>query len=393
METNEKKEQIIDFKQYKGIVSSSLQKSLRRGRFDLAQEYVKFLWEHDQNYITYRLSTILSEDVGVANINLVNQYLDTKIAKKAVEEAGGVDFILDIVEQACNSTKDRTSCDLAYLSSYYNFPEDISVDHKTLAKIFHNSQENLITRVQAGWLTLGGKKFNSDHLPFQPYVNENNITIDNVEGFSLLLEEYNNPQLKDMVLNSYLTQRENISLGIPIVYAAFEEEKRVFDYNSSAKIKPGDVVEHNYIKEETFFHEPTGLNIISCGIDGHTKEGKYAYYDYLKTKNKFSQYLNKHNVPYQIHATLLSHCIFRIEGHEVNKRVYFPTAVNVMRQCESAILNFKAGTELNFVELRKIVIEDIPLINSLRNKQLQSMPVPMIDKPEPKKPKKVKKTS
>ncbi len=95
--TEEKKE--IDYKAYKWLLSSALQKSLRRGNYELAKSYVDFLWEHDRSYLTYRLGTIITEDVGITNIPLLKKYLDTQLKKEEINNMGGLDFIQEIVKE------------------------------------------------------------------------------------------------------------------------------------------------------------------------------------------------------------------------------------------------------------------------------------------------------
>ena len=373
-------EKIIDFKSYKWLISSCFQKSLRRGRYDLAKSYLEYLWLHDRNYITYRFGTILTEDVGIANVSLLEEYLSTKLAKKAIDEKGGLDFLLKLTEEACSSVKDRSSCDAGYIASFYNL--SITED---VRGIFLNPKNHYIDRVNASWTVLGNKKFQNPQL---------NYTVEeDLPSYLDLIKEVTNEKFSHIVEKAYATQIENICLGMPVVISAYEYEKNTVN---NPKLPVGKVIENIYVKETSFYHEALGLEIISCGIDGHTREGKTAYYQYLKTRNDFSRYLNQHKVPYEEHINILKHCLFRLEGHEVNKRLYFPSAVQIMRECESNILNMKAGFNenvLDFNELKNILLKDIHIINQMREQVLKNTPVPMIDKPEPKIPKKKKATT
>jgi hypothetical protein len=375
-------EKIIDFKSYKWLISSCFQKSLRRGRFDLAKPYLEFLWNHEPSYITFRFGTILAEDVGIANIPLIEEYLSTKASKKAVIEKGGLEYLLRLTEEACNSVKDRSSCDAAYISSYYGLEKH----NEELNDTFLNLQNHYVDRINASWCLLGSKKFNNHNLNYS--------SEDDLPKYLELVAKATSEHFSTLVANAYASQIENICLGLPVVLSAYEYEK--LNSNQNSKLPVGKTIENIYVKETTFFHEPTGLEIISCGIDGHTREGQNVYYQYLKRKTDFVKYLNTHNVSYEKQGNILKHCLFRLEGHEVNKRLYFPSAVQVMRECESNILNMKAGFKeniLDFNELKKILIKDMPMINQMREQALKNAPVPMIDKPIPKEPKKKKKSS
>lgn len=392
-------EMVIDYKSYKWLVSSCLQKSLRRGRWDLAEPYVRFLWEHDRNYITYRLGTILAEDVGVANIPLINEYLQTRLAKKKIDEQGGLDFVLDIVKRSCESAKDRSSCDAGYYSYYSGFEphhteKKNSYTATELEQIFTDSNEHYVTRIQAGWMMLGGHKFKHDNLTFDlDYpLNDKGEPADNVQGYEQAIEKLTaNTEFANTVINAYSTQIENISLGMPIVQALWNKEE--LEDKGVGKLKVGQIIENTYVKETEYYHPATGLNFISSGIDGHTREGKGAYFRYLKGKNDFVDYVRSKGIDEEQFMLVLSHCMFRTEGHEVNKRIYFPSAVNIMRDCEQRILNAKMGTDvLDFATIKKILIADMPKINLLRKQAIDKMPTPMIEKVEPKKKVAKKKT-
>lgn len=355
-----------ELKTYKWLVSSCLQKSIRRGRFDLAEPYIRFLWEHDRSYITYRFGTMLTEDVGIANFDVVNEYLNTKLAKKQIDSKGGCDFIIEVAKKACDSIKDRSSCDAAYMAGFY----DLKLDNQESAKnLFIDSSADYIDRINAGWSILGGKKFKKENFNFFNSVTE--PTTDDIERFVQVSEKIINPDLSPLLRNSYATQVENIFMGIPIMEQLYQKELLAGD----TKIKVGTAIENMYVKEEEFTHHNTGLQLISCGVDGHTREGKSVYYNYLKTKNDFTKYLNENNIPFEKHIELFLHCMFRTEGHEVNKRIYYPTAVTVMRDCEQKVLNMKAGVPentLQFSVIKNILLEAIPQMNKMKRESLNN---------------------
>lgn len=373
----ENTEKIIDYKAYKWLVSSCLQKSIRRGRYDLAQEYMKYLWEHDRNYITYRFGTMLAEDVGIANMPLVSEYLQTKLAKRAIDDAGGLDFMLRLTKDACDSVKDRSSCDAGYMSGFYSLS-----GNDNLIKVYSNVNNHYVDRLNASWIILGNKKFDNANLVFNHD--------ENIDDYITLISSNTSAEFAVTVANAYATQRENICLGMPVIYSAYMHEQSL---EQNPKLPVGKIIENMYVKETSFYHEATNLHIISAGVDGHTKEGKSIYYQYLKSRNEFVKYLNSYNIHYEQHIDILKHCMFRVEGHEVNKRLYFPTAVNVMRECEANILNIKAGLPANTLDfniIKNILIKDMPLINSMRKYSLENTPVIMKDPPAPKKPRKNK---
>lgn len=397
-----KENQVIDYKSYKWLISSSLQKSLRRGDYELANSYVEFLWEHDRNYLTYRLGTILTEDVGFVNLDILEKYLGTELKKLNIDEMGGLDFIKEVVKESCLSIKDRSSCDAAYFASYFDLSHNIKTNLNTmiskedkirfLKDIINNPEINYVDRINAAWITLGNNKFKNANLSFfeEYLVDAKDKSIDNVEDF---LNNFNlSERFLSIMKNAYLTQREQIVLGLPIVQYLYNEDlerrKLSADINSNKILEIGSVIEKKYFQEESYYQSTIGLNIINSAIDGHTREGKGAYYRFLKQKNAFTEYMNEKKVRDDLRMIILSHCMFRVEGHEVNKRVYFPHAVKMMNDCTQKILNMKIGLEPylspeehsipSFTEIRKILLEEMPTINNLREKQIQQMEVPYV---------------
>ena len=262
-----------------------------------------------------------------------------------------------------------------------------------LQHVLANSSEHYIQRIQAAWILLGDKKFKHEQLHFDLTYpqNDKEQIIDNIP---LLLNTLKNIGLNDNILNTvekaYATQVENMCLGIPVVSLLYQESLKAEEINGTGKFKVGQTIEHTYVKETSFYHKQLDIDFISAGIDGHTREGKSVYYRFLKLKNKFNDYMYSLNIPSEKHFLIFSHCMFRTEGHEVNKRIYFPGAVSIMRDCEQQILMQKAENEdIDFNIIKKILIEEMPRINQIREDVIQKMELPMIEKPHTKVKKKL----
>lgn len=346
-------------KNYKWLVSSALQKSIRRGREDLAKNYVHFLWSIDRSYLCYRLGTILCEDVGVANIDLVSEYLQTKGAKKAIDERGGEDFIQRIVQDACQSIKDRSSCDSAYLVGFLE--NKFSTMSKDDIKAYYEQSTDYKTRINALWLLLGNKRFKNDSWSFfDTYLlNEKGVVQDDVPKVLGLISD---EKMKEVFKNAYDTQRENISLGMPVMFDAYKSEAKNDE-------RVGQVVKKRLLNEFTVKEPVTGLDILNVAIDGHTAEGKGIYYDLLKQR-EFKNIMDSYRIDEEYRMNILKHLIFRVEGHEVNKRVYYPTAVSVMKDCEQIPLSYKSGVfdeSFKFDVLKDMTIKMIDVLNERRS--------------------------
>ena len=72
-------------------------------------------------------------------------------------------------------------------------------------------------------------------------------------------------------------------------------------------------------------------------------------------------------VPSEYTLDIFKHMLFRTEGHEVNNRIYFPTAVKVMKDCSEQVLFFKANNKkVSFSALQSILLEELPKFNQYR---------------------------
>ena len=88
---------------------------------------------------------------------------------------------------------------------------------------------------------------------------------------------------------------------------------------------------------------------------------------FLNHKNNFTQYLLDTGVPSEYTLDIFKHMLFRTEGHEVNNRIYFPTAVKVMKNCSEQVLSFKAhNKKVSFSALQSILLEELPKFNQYR---------------------------
>lgn len=211
------------------ILASALQKSIRRGLSGYALQYAEILGQEDYNYLIYRLGIILTEDIGVSNTTLLNEYLNLKISKKSIEAEGGMNFINDIIQKACISIKDRSSCDLAYFSSNITKWSILKPEFQTVIQSQPNDRLNLIKslitqninpalKVNLIWTALGQRKYPNELLSnlnlFEFPKLKNGKNDDSVENFKCLLLELGlNQEDISATINAHATQNEFMCLG------------------------------------------------------------------------------------------------------------------------------------------------------------------------------------
>lgn len=327
-------------KEDKWLLVSCLQKSIRKGFSDLALEYAEKLYELERSYLLYRLSIIALEDIGLGNVSLVNDFLSTEIKKANIEDKGGKDYVLKVVEDLSNSVKDRTACDLMVLASYKNniLPND------KLEEIFLSSEHSLAERAFASWSILGAKKQPHDSIEKK---------IDDIELFLDTNKKLNiSEDILNIIKNGYKIHREFHFIAIGLLASQLNLEK---DFTIKG-FKTGDIFERNF-----------NANLVDNywlidGIDWHTKNGKSAIYDFCNTNSDTTKYLKSLNIPYNNLASVVGSLLFRAVGHQVDKRLIYASSIDVMKEIEDITFSQFIPRE-NIRELKTIFNNDLENLN------------------------------
>ena len=371
------------------ILASALQKSIRRGLTQYALRYSDILGQQDYNYLIYRLGIILTEDVGVSNTPLLNEYLDLKISKKSIDAAGGMDFIQNIITQACDSNKDRSSCDLAYFSSHLTEwsilkPEFKSLidtpetERLSLVKSLITQNINPALKVNLIWTALGQRKYPNDLLTnlnlFEFPKLKNGKNDDSVDNFIQILNTLGlNDAEISATINAHATQNEFMCLGMALTYP--ERKNFIIKSQKQDPLFQPQIQTIDFSSDTTSLMKSNNTHILNAAIDHHTSQGKAAYTMFLRTKNHYSDYMKSLGFSQDTSNALFPFFMFRVEGHEVNKREYFPFAKTVMIMANQISLNRLLNLDFNdktynFKDIANVVKEQIPVINAFREKSL-----------------------
>lgn len=337
--------------EHKWILISCLQKAIRKGLVSEAVSYGEELWDIDRNYLIYRLSIIAIEDIGIANIDLVHEFIKTEIKKKNIEELGGKDYILGLIKKFSLSIKDRSACDLINICSFCD--EKYKIEAKEKEDIFLDKEEVLIKRMMAGWECLGSKKIKNDYV----YNKE-----DNLEKFLELNQKLTkNQKILDLISICYKIHREPHFIALGLLESSFEEEKN----NQIGKYKVGDFVYKKYQPKYV-----QNKNWIIDGVDWHTKEGKYAIYELLKTKAEVSEYCKQYLLDKDSLASAIGMILFRTIGQEVDKRLVYNTAISIYKitdeiNLRSSLLN----EQVKFSEAKNAMLNSLDILHKKINEQ------------------------
>lgn len=341
------KNNIDKFKNYKWLLVSSLQKAVRRGLADEAVMLWNIAKEIDKFYVTYRVSIMAIEDIGLGNPELVYDFLTTSLKKQNLLEKGGDSYIENVVRELALSVKDRTACDATWLAGKIEPP---SLEKEDLINYFKDENLSVIERSLSGWLLTGTKKIKH---PFITNFDDNS----NIEELIQLHEELNIDQKSiDIIQSSYPYQKEPHLFAYGLLSNIIKKEKE----QKLGIYKTGDSFEK---KIDSPIYDFNGIPILYSSVDGHTSEGKRVL-DKIRSKKEIQSIIS--HLDEEKQSYLLKHALFKAEGQLVNKRLFYPTASQIYKDSQS----FYNDGKTDLKELIKTVEYMIPEINNLRESTL-----------------------
>lgn len=334
-------------KEDKWLAISCLQKAVRRGLTDIALDYAKQMWEIERSYLTFRLSVMAIEDIGIGNVDTMYEFFNTEIKKDNINALGGWDYIEKIIYSLCESKKDRSACDLSYLSALSDF-KYINKDNVSQ----YLEEGNLAEKTKALWEVLGGKKHKTHFL--------NNTDEDNLDLFLKTIEKHftTDEKILTIIEKAHKIHHEQHFMALAICFSEFEAQK-------GEKIKQYTVGDSVDVNLPYYMIKNNDNQWLNAGMDKHSTEGKNFILKFLKQKSHIKSHLQKLNINYQDYLSIIGHMQFRMEGHEVDKRLFYPSAVSIMQKSHQLPLTI-IDSRLEFKELKQLFLQDWELFDTLR---------------------------
>lgn len=314
----------------KWILVSCLQKSIRKGYVNLALNYADELYDMERAYLLYRLSIIALEDVGLGNVDSVHDFMLTEIKKAEIEAKGGKEYVMEVVKQFALSNKDRTACDLTYLSGFYQ-GAPTNTEGKSAEQIFLSNEVSVVKRVLAGWQVLGTKRQKN------PFIQNEE---DDLERFIELNSELTkNNKILEIMKAAYKFHREPHFIALGILDYLFSEEKK--NGGTIGKFNVGDILEKKYTPRMCGYNNKWLID----GFDWHTAEGKKAIYEFCGKSGNLINYLheNKRPMDNENFAHGVGNLLFRENGHCVDKRLVYPSAIEILKVCITKSIQLRFG--------------------------------------------------
>ncbi|PZP54863.1 MAG: hypothetical protein DI586_08625 [Micavibrio aeruginosavorus] len=154
----------------KWLLSSSMQKAIRRGDLQIATSAAASLWRQDRNTLFRRLITIAPEDVAIGDIEAVIQTFLALTSPEWRRQVGELQVILYLVTALSNACKNRLPEEI--YTQIERSPSLVKTKEKmakandqTLAKAMKDKRLDLNKRCMASWLLWGTSKYPSDFMP------------------------------------------------------------------------------------------------------------------------------------------------------------------------------------------------------------------------------------
>jgi hypothetical protein len=155
-------------KEAKWLLASCMQKAIRQGDAAAAQWAVDAMLPAERAYALHRMAVVAVEDVGVANLPLVRDFMLTGMRKAWFEERGSRRAALYFARAFAESPKDRSACDLPLLA--LGLPEQsvvnaVAAPIDALRSALFGEKVDLRAKTLALWSALGGKRIKGHGIP------------------------------------------------------------------------------------------------------------------------------------------------------------------------------------------------------------------------------------
>lgn len=289
----------IPFRADRWVLSSALQKAVRRGHIQNALKAAFMLKKVDTEKLWRRLSVLQMEDLSTTVANQAYQVLWTahhpSWRRKCKKEN---DLIKMFVIRSCQSAKSRVANDLIAIANrhpaFKSAADDMSrMDFSALADIYLNDEMDIIHRAIAAWYLCG------------VYPRRLHNMKPRSGDWRAFLDLHSSHDYPEDVLK---LMRRGFSGG--------EGHSRTYGLAWKHRHQKS----HNiFLKNEIKGESPIFGGFPSEVYDIHTAIGKTAYKNITRQENALSAFIRRH-LPESDHLRLLGMTIFALEGNSLHAR-------------------------------------------------------------------------
>lgn len=328
------------------LAMSLLQKSVRRGRCDLALKAAATLHRNAPDRLWRRLGGIAFEDVGLADLQAVGLTTAALTGKRFRRDLGGDWNVASVVVQRLtHSRKSRATDDLFMaLEALPGLADDrraLCVETNPRLRLTALTTPSLHSRALSVLLLLG-----TDRPGWKLPARRGEVAL----AFDLLDELGTAPTTLAICREGYRKTQE----ALPPLLALLALENGLRDETTDDRMP-----------EETMIGP-----VPSWAIDAFTREGKLALTRLLATNAGIAEFARS-MVPRQKQVGFLGQVLFRVEGGVLARRV----GGDLSDRLHSQLLYETLGVDpLAAVQALDLMRQDLPLLNRIRRTVIGGQP-------------------
>ncbi len=325
----------------KWLVSSCLQKSVRRGDVDKSLQAGVALWRQDRRNFWRRLHVLSCEDIGVSSVDAVVKSLtvhENPAWRKRVDDLASGLYLIRLL---CGTVKTRL-CDEIYMTIEQSSDfaairtEMVNSTDNALADMAMNEQRSLHKRCLALWMLAGTRKFPSDLMP---------LRIGSIETAKEVMQEFAAPPDLTGACIGVLTRTGwPLALLTPLLWSAVQKLPGPVSIRSDPLPQSGDV------EGIPFF-----------GVDTYTRIGKTCIRHLQKSVPCMKPFS-----PQQIGLVL-----FHEEGGKLDKSLTSPELAEIQIRSDIAGAENVGLSLPDYLGLRECLSDNFDKLQQIRRNQLQ----------------------
>lgn len=280
------------------LAMSLMQKTIRRGRVDLALRASATLLRDSPERFWRRIQVTAYEDIGLADLDTVGVVTSSLKGKRWRSHIGGEWSVASyLVDRMANTIKCRAADDLAVVCQWHPSLENERRDYfrRSIPELIDvvGSDAPLTKRALALWFAIGTNRCRSPVLPGRKG--------DTQAAFDALVNQCS-PILSTEIVWEAFKKSNSILCPFVVLLLAYADQ-------SEPRIEPDNM------PAEYLFGEVPGW-----AYDVHVREGLQALSAFLKTDTKTTQWIRM-NVPKRDQFRVLGSMLFRIESGLVDRRL------------------------------------------------------------------------
>lgn len=325
------------------IGMSLLQKAVRRGRVELALHAAATLLQISPERLWRRLSCIVFEDIGLADIPTLSLVTASLAGKRIRARLGGEWSVAACVVRAMSeANKCRAADDLLMVAEQHSSYEVARRDFATLGTRqlldIVAGDSPLPERAIALWYAIGTDRRPSPRLQMrrgEPHA-----------VFDFLCDLGYPDTLVEIARAGFGKTREVLCPFVVLLFAEFQQTART-------------------LTDDEMPPEVTVRDIPGWAYDVYSREGRIAFQIFLDRPCKTSRWIRSHVSP-RDRINALGGLVFRCEGGRLKSRVVWERGEELRRLYELECL---PGCQ-DASEILALMTSDLPLLNRVRSNAL-----------------------